>query len=78
MATRKKWSTTWSNPALGRSAHRSEKAAYAWISEQATALREGRALRSTIVNVWVDEGLGRGWERYERVDLREHGAAHLA
>lgn len=74
MSTRRKWSTTWASRTDKPKSHRSEKAVYDWLGDQATALRDGAELSDTVVNVWVDERLGRGWERYERVDLREHAA----
>lgn len=70
--TRRKWSTTWADQPQVRKSHRSETAVYEWIAEQAAALRDAVELPAPIVSVWVDEG--RGWERYEWVDLRQHHA----
>lgn len=74
MSTRKKWAASWDGRPrdLAAPGH-SKKAVYDWIAKAAAEL--SRSSYPPIVNVWVDEGLGRGWERYERVDLREHAAA---
>jgi len=72
VSTRKKWRTTWGNPDLPSRNHRSEKAVYDWIAEQAAKAALWRNSRSTVVSVWVDERTGRGWERFDRLDLREH------
>ncbi len=70
-APRKKWATRL-HPASQRVTHPSKTAAYRYVRNQAVALRAGM-LRADLnrCTVWVDEGLGRGWELYETVDLAE-------
>ena len=70
-APRKKWATR-HHPAEQRRVHPSQAAAYRYVQKEAGHYRLG-ALRAdlTRITVWVDEGLGRGWELYETVDLSE-------
>lgn len=69
MTARKKWATSFPwIPADKRQRHPSEPAVYRYLKEQAGMVAQ---LRSTLVTIWLDEGDGRGWQIYERVDLRE-------
>lgn len=70
---RKRWSTM-SLPGAGRVEHDSKAATYRWVQKQVALWSEG-ALRHPTLSVWFDDGDGRGWHLYERVDLREHAAA---
>ncbi len=68
---RKKWATR-HHPGETRRTHTSKPAAYRYVQEQAEHYRTG-LLRSDLnrINVYVDEGLGRGWELYETVNLAD-------
>ncbi len=70
-APRKKWATR-AHPADGRMTWPSKPAAYRETQRLAELFATGRLRRDLRrVTVWVDEGLGRGWELYETVDLSE-------
>jgi hypothetical protein len=68
MSTRKLWSTTML--AAYRQRHESRAAVYRYIGEQERHWLAG-VLRSPLITIWVDERDGRGWQLYERIDLRE-------
>jgi hypothetical protein len=70
MMARKLWKITW--PEVPRSVERpeSQAAAYRYVRAQA-ANWQCDALRSPLLNVYVDERDGQGWQLYERIDLRE-------
>jgi hypothetical protein len=71
MAPRKKWRTrTWVGSRWV--SHPSQAAAYRYIQREAQQFQAGM-LRAEVthVTVQVDEGLGRGWELFERVSLAE-------
>lgn len=71
MSPRKKWSTTWPQiPGGNRMSHPSETAVYRWVARQAELWHRG-SLRSSMVNVWVDERAGAGWELHTHMDLRD-------
>lgn len=66
---RKKWATSFSQiPPMTKKPHQSEPAVYRYLKEQAARVD---ALRSPMVTIWVDEGDGKGWSAFERVDLRK-------
>jgi hypothetical protein len=70
-APRKKWSTTWV-PVGARHPHGSKAGAYRYVQARAAEFHAGM-LRpdATRVIVWVDEGLGRGWQKYETLELAD-------
>jgi hypothetical protein len=69
---RKKWATSGSYPAAPRTSHSSRLAAYRDVEKLAAEFRGGGLRKDlTHVTVWVDEGLGRGWESYERIALAD-------
>ena len=69
MSTRKLWKVTWPEvPTAGRRPE-SKAAAYRYLAGLAVDWQCG-ALRSPLLNVYVDERDGRGWRLYERIDLR--------
>lgn len=70
VSTRKKWSTI-VPPHGQRKQHRSKTATYEWILERAKDFAVGMWGPSSVV-VYIDEGDGHGWQRYELVDLREY------
>ena len=72
MSAKKLWRTEQAGEVTS---HPTRPSAYRWIHALAERLAEGETFESATVTVWVDERLGRGWELYERVDLREHAAA---
>lgn len=45
-------------------------AAYRWVQHQAGRFQDG-FLKDPHVVVYVDERDGRGWQTYEKIDLRE-------
>lgn len=70
-APRKKWSTT-TIPTIPRETHPSKPAAYRHVQNLAQRFHDG-VLRADLkqVTVWVDEGFGRGWQRYETIHLAD-------
>lgn len=60
---RKKWRLTYSD-SPGEDPFPSQRKAYEFIQLLAVG-------GTGVVRVWVDEGAGRGWELFERVDLAE-------
>lgn len=68
--TRKLWSTTWPEIPGGRTRFDSKALTYRTIRRMAVNWRAG-GLRSPLMNVYVDERDGQGWQLYERIDLRE-------
>lgn len=69
-ALRKLWSTTiMAEP--GRKSHESKAAVYRYFRND---LRRRKATENAIVDVWVDERGGAGWELYERVNLADYDA----
>lgn len=70
-APRKKWATR-HHPGSPRTTHTSKPAAYRYVQQQAEHYRLGM-LRGDLnrITVYVDEGLGRGWDLYETVNLAE-------
>lgn len=68
---RKKWATR-HHPGASRRSHGSQVATYRHIQSLAEEYRLGM-IRADLnrVSVWVDEGLGRGWELYETVNLAD-------
>lgn len=66
MATRKRWATALSGAA--KHPRRSQRAAYDYIAAERAAFENGEH-QCPWVQVYVDEGAGRGWEPYERVDF---------
>ncbi len=70
-APRKKWATR-QHPADPRTTHPSKPAAYRYVQQQAEYFHLGMIRRDlNRINVYVDEGHGRGWELYETVDLAD-------
>ncbi|GGM52284.1 hypothetical protein ACFFX1_55655 [Dactylosporangium sucinum] len=68
-APRKKWSTT-TYAGDPRRSHPSKPAAYRYVQARADEFHAGMLRRDfKQVVVWVDEGYGRGWQRYETVNL---------
>jgi hypothetical protein len=68
---RKLWSTTFmGNPTRRR--HESRAEAYRYVENDRRNWLAG-AIRSSVVDVWVDERDGRGWQRYERINFAEEG-----
>jgi hypothetical protein len=68
-AQRKLWSTT----VVGnRRRHESRAQAYRYVENDRRNWLAG-ALRDSVVNVWVDERDGRGWQLYERIDFAGEG-----
>lgn len=66
---RKKWATSFPDvPGDQRQRHPSKPAVYRWLKNEAALVGGSRGPHVTI---WVDEGLGAGWELFERIDLRE-------
>lgn len=66
---RKLWSTTFSG-VPGRRKHESRAQAYRYVENDRRNWLAG-ALRSSIIDVWVDERDGRGWRRYERINFAD-------
>ncbi len=72
---RKKWATRL-NPADQRKTHPSEAAVWRYVNAVADQYRSGLLRRDlSRLTVWVDEGLGRGWELYETVNLADWAAS---
>ncbi len=70
-ATIKKWATR-HHPGERRKSHTSEVAAYRFVRQQADLYHEGMIRRDlNRINVYVDEGRGRGWELHETVNLAD-------
>jgi hypothetical protein len=70
-APRKKWATR-HHPGEKRRTHISQVATYRYVQQQAEAYHVGMIRRDlNRINVYVDEGLGRGWELYETVNLAD-------
>lgn len=70
-APKKKWRTT-SYPTALPKRHDSKAAAYRYVQARASEFQLGMLRPDfTRVVVWVDEGRGRGWERYEEIQLRD-------
>lgn len=69
-APRKKWATQPPLMKVARRNHPSKPAAYRDVQEWAAEFAAG-TLRQGIreIEVYVDEGLGRGWELYETINL---------
>lgn len=65
---RKLWSGGFPAIVGDRKRFESKAAAYRWVRHQVTNLH---MLRSPVVNVYVDERDGQGWQLYEQIDLRE-------
>ncbi len=66
-APRKKWAT---GEGVKRDEFTSRRATYEWVQTLARSHAAGmEPVRH--LTVWVDEGLGRGWELYETVDLAD-------
>jgi hypothetical protein len=74
MAKRKVWGTQFAQIGSDMKRHQSSAAAYRYVREQAKLWASG-ALRSQRLTVYVDEGDGRGWRTYERIDLAELAAS---
>lgn len=76
---RKRWSTTIlvanGSETRHRKAHPSQAAVYRWLQWRAEELAAGMLAddRSKVI-VWLDERDGRGWQRFENVDLAELAA----
>jgi hypothetical protein len=70
-APRKKWATRL-HPADPRKTHDSKPATYRYVQQQAGHYRDGM-VRADLnrITVYVDEGLGRGWELYETINLAD-------
>lgn len=66
---RKLWSTTFMGDPMRRR-HESRAAAYRYVENDRRNWLCG-ALRWHVIDIWVDERDGRGWQRYERIDLAE-------
>jgi hypothetical protein len=64
---RKKWATRVNDLAAQLTRHTSETKAFQRTQELADHL--GPAAKGLTVDVLVDEGMGRGWELYERLSL---------
>jgi len=64
---RKKWKTV-SHPTFTERRHGSQKAAYEYISEWRERWQAGTS-RVSSVTVYVDEGDGRGWRTFERLNF---------
>lgn len=73
MSRRKKWSTTSGPFTDDRRGHESMAAAYRYARNEAARWSAG-ALRPDArrLTVWVDERDGRGWRRFEVLDLAEY------
>lgn len=70
-ATYKKWATR-HHPGERRKTHTSKVAVYRFVQQQAEAYHVGMIRRDlNRINVYVNEGRGRGWELYETVDLAD-------
>lgn len=73
---RKKWATSVA-PGHHFKSHESQTAVWRWMRGEAAnwlcANPETRHERQ-LVTVWVDERLGRGWEKFDVVDLETFGA----
>lgn len=69
---RRKWAT--SHIGCLPKMHSSKVEAYRHVQAEAAEWARGVRQHSGHVRVWVDEGLGTGWELYETVDLDEVAA----
>lgn len=72
MAVRKKWKLTYAATGLSDQ-FASQKAAYEFVQALALSRKAGGSVTSQ-VTVWVDEGRGYGWEKFEVLDLDEVAA----
>lgn len=71
-APRKKWATQPPHKSLHREVHQSKPAAYRAVQTWVEWYRDGKLSPGVRqIEVWVDDGLGCGWELYETVDLAE-------
>lgn len=68
---RKKWATKLNTPGAPMKNFPSETKAFANVRELAKFVQGGTEIGGTTVKVFVDEGLGRGWELFEVVDLAD-------
>lgn len=68
---RKLWMTKFRIPTTAGRKHQSKAEAYRFIQNDVRNYQAGIKFRSTVVDVLVDERDGRGWRRYETVDLAE-------
>lgn len=70
---RKKWATSITERRAGWKTHLSKAAAYRWtqmVAFDVSVAAPGQHL-PTRIHVWVDEGLGQGWELYESLNLAD-------
>lgn len=75
MSARKLWATSYPRAGVGvsfRRRHESKAAAYRYVRNAVADWLCG-ALRSQHLTVWVDERDGKGFRRYETVDLATFG-----
>lgn len=76
MPPRKQWATSLTERRAGWKTQPSKVAAYNWtrtVALDVSVAAPGQKLPTQIF-VWVDEGLGRGWEPYDTLDLAELAA----
>lgn len=66
----KLWASSYPRVLSDKTRHSSLVAAYRYVERQA-ALWQSGILRSRHLTVWVDERDGRGWQRFEDIDLDE-------
>lgn len=74
MSARKLWATSFPRIPGEKKRHESKAAAYRYVVDDAARNWLAGALRSQHLMVWVDERDGRGWQRYEDIDLATFGA----
>jgi hypothetical protein len=68
MTAKRKWRTVTSTAGARPKSHPSQPAVYRFVNQMREAFTSGVSSASQ-VTVYVDEGMGAGWELYERCDF---------